>query len=60
MNKFDVQFWNGVLKGIEIAREELEESEKSGCEECIKKLSEVREKVLKLHGEDIRSFLKQY
>lgn len=67
MNRFDAEFWNGFLKGLNAAQFELNEVEEKADEtesEGIKiskaTLKELKEKVEKLHSEDILMFLRQY
>ena len=67
MNRFDAEFWNGFLKGLNAAQFELNEIEEKADEtesEGIKiskaTLKELKEKVEKLHSEDILMFLRQY
>jgi hypothetical protein len=67
MNRFDQEFWNGFLKGLNAAQFELNEMEEKskkgesdGIRISIATLKELKEKVEKLHSEDILMFLRQY
>ncbi len=67
MNRFDAEFWNGFLKGLNAAQFELNEieekaevSESDGIKISLAALKELKEKVEKLHSEDILMFLRQY
>ncbi len=67
MNRFDTEFWNGFLKGINAAEFELNkikdeagEGEIDGIKVSLATLKELKEKVEKLHSEDILMFLRQY
>jgi len=65
MEKSDIEFWNGFLKGIAAAEIELEriedkagETEEEGIKVSRAVLRELKEKVERLHGEDVLAYLK--
>ena len=67
MNRFDMEFWNGALKGVLGAEQELKEiSEKAGksAAEGMKiaraVVRDYRRKMEKLHAQGIREFLEQF
>ena len=67
MNRFDAEFWNGFLKGLNAAQFELNEieekadkTESEGIKISKATLTVLKEKVEKLHSEDILMFLRQY
>lgn len=67
MNRFDIEFWNGFLKGLNAAEFELSEIEEKSDKtfsEGIKiskaTVKELKKKVERLHSEDVLMFLRQY
>lgn len=67
MNRFDMEFWNGFLKGVLAAEHQLidmveksAESSGEGLNVAINILKELKDRTEKLHSEDVRAFLRQY
>lgn len=67
MNREDMAKWDGVLKGMIAAEGELEDAErgapgnaKKGMKMARTALRKLRRKVERLHGEDLREFLRRY
>ncbi len=67
MDKPDVEFWNGFLKGINAVIAEIEETKENinkaevkGIEISLKTAYDLKEKVEKLHTKDILLFLEKY
>ena len=67
MNRFVAEFWNGFLKGVLAAEQELRELEektnditKEGIQVSIHIIKDLKHKAERLHGEDVRNFLRQW
>ena len=67
MDKPDIEFWNGFLKGINAVIAEIEETKENinkaevkGIEISLKIVYDLKEKVEKLHTKDILLFLEKY
>ena len=67
MNREDIEFWNGALKGVLAAEGELEDLEKSlaktsieGFKVARRTISELRQKMERMHGTNIRQFLDRH
>ena len=61
MNKFDTEFWNGILKGkiddiliLEKLKENLSSDEKKVADACIMALKLDKERIEKVHAKDVR------
>ena len=67
MNRFDMEFWNGFLKGVIAAEHQLSDLESKaansaveGIKIAIDVIRDLKDRTEKLHSEDIRDFLSQY
>ena len=67
MNRMDIEFWNGALKGVLGAEQELEEaagragiSASEGLKIAKGIIREYRRKMERMHARDIRDFLQQF
>ena len=56
MDKSDVEFWNGVSKGVALAIEKLKKIEPQPVL-CIDALRELREQVGLIHVKDIQNYI---
>lgn len=67
MDREDIEFWNGALKGVLAAEGELEDLEDSLAETSIegfrvarKTIGDLRQKMERMHGRNLRDFLDRY
>ena len=67
MNRFDMEFWNGFLKGVIAAEYQLIDMEAKvadstleGIRVAIDVIRDLKDRTEKLHSEDVRTFLRQY
>ncbi|MEM3846879.1 MAG: hypothetical protein QXU98_14380 [Candidatus Parvarchaeota archaeon] len=67
MNRFDLEFWNGFLKGIIAAEQEIKDLEerktadnREGIALALSAIQNLKSKVEDLHGEDVRKFLREW
>ena len=65
MNKYDLEFWNGFLKGLISARQEIEPimektPDSEGVRTALSAIDSLKSRVEGLHGEDVRNFLRQW
>ena len=67
MNRMDIDFWNGILKGaitmkceIEDTMEKASEDLLPGLKVALRLIEEFEASTERLHGEDIREFLRKY
>ena len=66
MRREDMEFWNGVLKGVLAAEGELEDIEGSlekaslkGFAVARRAVRDIRRKIERLHGANLREFLER-
>ncbi|MEM3845485.1 MAG: hypothetical protein QXU98_07275 [Candidatus Parvarchaeota archaeon] len=66
MNRFDLEFWNGFLKGVIASEQEIKALEEKGVADregiklALSTIMDLKAKVEDLHGEDVRNFLRQW
>ena len=67
MKREDIEFWNGALKGVLAAEGELEDLEESldetsmeGFKVARKAIGDLRRKMERMHGKNLRDFLNRY
>ena len=67
MNRFDIEFWNGFLKGVAAVEFELEQieekaevTETEGIKISRSTVKDLKKKVERLGSEDVLDFLRQY
>ena len=67
MNRFDMEFWNGALKGVLGAEQELRDaggktgsSAAEGMRLALSTLRDYRRRMERLHAQGIREFLEQF
>lgn len=67
MNREDIEFWNGALKGVLAAEGELEDLEGSlektsieGFSVARKTIRDLRRKMERMHGSNLRDFLDRH
>lgn len=62
----EIVFWNGILKGVIITEETLEDfdcpfaGKDNKNKMCLKMVKNLKEEVERLHGDDILNFLKKH
>lgn len=61
MKKEDIEFWNGISKGIALSIERLKELEDPvTVNDCIALLREQKEQVARIHVLDVKDFLRSH